>query len=374
VVSASLTQWTVVPVESIPIRFTKPINTSTFSVADDVLSLASPSGANLKGAIGGVVWSGGNTILALSLPAQSRFGQYTVLLGPAINASDTGLAIDQNLDGVGGTINDNVTVVVNYSPYIGPDASGYSAGASFFENLDLVAGGPGVVDTGLSVGDGSTSLNFGANTFNFYGTSYSGAQALVNSNGLITFGSGTTAYINTDLATSPSQAAIVLRWDDWRTDVNTADRVLYRLDEQTGDGVADRMVIEWSDMVNYGNPASPATFQAILELNKASRAGTITFNYLDLIVGAPAGDGGASAAVGIKAAGTSGGNRVLASLDRPGNPWVGSGRAMRFGLDVVPSQIPSATAPAKRLPRVKLRMSEVSGLPAPADFSVINCA
>jgi len=54
---------------------------------------------------------------------------------------------------------------------------------------------------------------------------------LVNSNGLITFGSGTTAYINTDLAISPSQAAIVLRWDDWRTDVNTADRVLYRLDE-----------------------------------------------------------------------------------------------------------------------------------------------
>jgi len=89
VVSASLTQSSVLPVESIPIRFTKPINTSTFSVADDVLSLASPSGANLKGLIGGVVWSGGNTILTLSLPAQSRVGQYTLLLGPAINASDT---------------------------------------------------------------------------------------------------------------------------------------------------------------------------------------------------------------------------------------------------------------------------------------------
>jgi len=95
VVSASLTQWTVVPVESIPIRFTKPINTSTFSVADDVLNLASPSGANLRGPIGGVVWSGGNTILTLSLPAQSRVGQYTLLIRPAINASDTGLAIDQ---------------------------------------------------------------------------------------------------------------------------------------------------------------------------------------------------------------------------------------------------------------------------------------
>jgi len=54
---------------------------------------------------------------------------------------------------------------------------------------------------------------------------------LVNSNGLITFGSGTTAYINTDLATSPSHAARSVLWDDWRTDVNTADRVLYRLDE-----------------------------------------------------------------------------------------------------------------------------------------------
>jgi len=134
------------------------------------------------------------------------------------------------------------------------------------------------------------------------------------------------------------------------------------------------MVIEWSVVVNYDNPASPATFQAILEHNTGSRAWTITFNYFDLIVGAPAGDGGASAAVGIKAAGTSGGNRVLASLDRPGNPWLGSGRAMRFGLDEVPSQIPSATAPAKRLARVKLQMSEVSGLPAPADFSVINRA
>ena len=116
---------------------------------------------------------------------------------------------------------------------------------------------------------------------------------MVNSNGLITFGSGTTAYINTDLATSPSHAARSVLWDDWRTDVNTADRVLYRLDEQTGDGVADRMVIEWSVVVNYDNPASPATFQAILEHNTGSRAGTITFNYLDLIVGAPAGDGGA---------------------------------------------------------------------------------
>lgn len=54
------------------------------------------------------------------------------MLGPAINASDTALAIKQNLDGVGGTINDNVTVVVNDSPCIGADASGYSAGASFF--------------------------------------------------------------------------------------------------------------------------------------------------------------------------------------------------------------------------------------------------
>lgn len=258
-----------------------------FSLSEDLISLTGPTGNNLRPALTAATWSAGDTVLTFQLTPQTRTGPYTLVLGPNIAAKDTGLPIDQNLDGIGGTPQDHITVVLNYSPYLGPDASGYLAGPALFENLDLIPGQPGVIDTGLSADDSSVAIPLGSNTFNFYGTTYTASQLFANSNGLITFGSGTTAYANTDLTSSPTQPAIAVLWDDWRTDVNANDRLLYRFDDLDSNATADRLILEWSEVINYTFTGSPATFQAILELNTGNRPGSITLNYPGLDVAPP---------------------------------------------------------------------------------------
>lgn len=370
--ASSLNQSTVVPVTGISVKFTKSMNPESFSLAEDLVSLTGPGAINLKPAVSAATWSDSNRTLTLALPTQTSLGNYAMVLGPKITSADNGLQIDQDADGVGGTLTDNITVNVTYNPFIGPDAFGYTAGAAFFEPLDLVAGAPGVVDTGLSSDDSSTSINIGSNTFNFYGTVYSGTQLFPNTNGLITFGSGTNAYSNTDLTTSPTQASIAVLWDDWRTDVNSADRVLYKLEDTTGDGTADRAIIEWSDVINYDFPSSPGTFQAILELNTGTRPGTITLNYTDAIVGGSGGDNGASSTVGIKTVGAAGSNRLLAALNDPASPLIGSGKAIRVGLDIVAPDVTSAKASNDRFVQVTMQLSEPIRTPLVSAFTLVN--
>ena len=69
----------------------------------------------------------------------------------------------------------------------------------------------------------------------------------------------------------------------------------------------------------------PITFETILDVD-----GTIIFNYKNLYSG-DAGAGGASATVGIKAAGTPGSNRLLVSFNSAANPLVASGTSLEIG-------------------------------------------
>jgi hypothetical protein len=235
-----------------------------------------------------------------------------------------------------GTILDNDTAV------IGSDAFGYTAVAAPFESLDLVQGAPGVI-TVRSTGDNSTrTVNFpSGNTFHFYGTSF--ASLIVSTNGLITFGSGTSAATNTDLTTSPSQRAIAPLWDDWE-DIMSSAIILARYDDTDASGSPDRLVIEWNAQRAPISP-SPVMFQAILQLNTGPQAGAITFNYADTDTG-DLGSHGASATVGIKDAGSQGANRLLVSFNST-SPWVGSGKAIRFAVaaDTTPPAI-ELTSPA----------------------------
>ena len=58
----------------------------------------------------------------------------------------------------------------------------------------------------LSVDYGYDQIPLGSNTFNFYGTSYTGSsQLFVDVNGLISFGSPDNEYTKLDLTSSPSQ-------------------------------------------------------------------------------------------------------------------------------------------------------------------------
>lgn len=222
----------------------------------------------------------------------------------------------------------------------------YLAASHPYESLDLVPG-TGVI----TVVDGSASeiaaLNLGTNTFRFYGIDYTGANSLfVSSNGLITFGSANPSPANSNLMTAPSQPAIAPFWDDLVTASGGTGRILARFDDLNADLVADRLVIEWSQVTHAPSSTSSATFQAILSLNSGSDDGQIIFNYPDLGFGSQAYDQGASATVGISAGGGSASNRLLISRDYHSNPLVQTGTAILFDRtrpDAIIAPVPTIT-------------------------------
>ncbi len=223
--------------------------------------------------------------------------------------------------GVGTISNDDA------SGFIGADAFGYVARVGVFESLDLVPGGAGVGTVISSGDDVVVALSLGAN-FNYYGTTFT--TVFVSSNGLLTFASGNSSYLNTDLTASPSQRSIAPMWDDWISSFGNT-MVLRRFDDPNADGVRDRVVIEWNRVMGYSSSPSTATFQAILQLNTGSTPGTIYFNYPDLNTGNFRSNGG-SATIGIKDAGSQGGNRILISFNAL-SPYVGSGKAIQIQFE-----------------------------------------
>ncbi len=227
---------------------------------------------------------------------------------------------------VGANINDaqGAGTITNddFGNIIGSDAFGYVARTGTFENIDLTPGGAGVGTVISSGDDVVVQLLLGAN-FNFYGIT--STSVFVSSNGLLTFGSGNSSYTNTDLTTSPSQRSIAPLWDDWVSTLGNT-MVLRRFDDTTGDGVRDRVIIEWNRVQGYASSPSSATFQAILQLNTGSTPGDVSFNYFDLDTGDFRSNGG-SATVGIKAGGTQGDNRILIAQNAL-SPHVGSGKAI----------------------------------------------
>lgn len=222
------------------------------------------------------------------------------------------------------------TVIDDDTALIGTEGFGYSATTYPFESINLVPGAAGVV-TIRSTGDNNSNaitLSNGA-TFSFYGTNYTTLN--VSTNGLIAFGSSTTSAANTDLTSSPSQRVIAPMWDDW---INTTGNaiLLSKYEDTNGDGVNDRLILEWNSVQGAPTSPSPVTFQAILQLNTGTTPGTITFNYPDLDAGSTRSNGG-SATVGIKDTNTQGTKRLLVSFNSATNPYVSSGQAIRFTPD-----------------------------------------
>ena len=168
-----------------------------------------------------------------------------------------------------------------------------------------------------------TAEDLGGFEFDFYGTVYQ--ELYVSDNGLITFGSGSTEYDNTDLTTSPSQASIAPYWDDLVIDGSDDAAVLW---EVRGSGDQQRLILQWNDIrYAYGSGLGQITFQAVLDETDNS----MQFNYLDLESSSSRAEG-ASATVGIKDAGpqSPGGNVLLISLDDGPNNFVGTGQSTRI--------------------------------------------
>ena len=213
---------------------------------------------------------------------------------------------------------------------VGPDAFGYLAQAVTPTFQDISTTGTPVLQ---GVDDGTFFLSSTALAgfkIRFYGTLYN--SIYFSSNGLITFGSGNSEFFNEDLSNDPSQAAISPFWDDLIVTGQPDSAVYWQVQ---GPGAARQLVLEWKDVTFFNGPRlGHLTFEAILN----SADGSIQFNYQSLSEGA-AGDGGASATVGIKDAGTQGGNRLLVSFDAGPNAFVGAGLSTL--IHVVPAPPPT---------------------------------
>ena len=324
------------PVSSIDFRFDQPMDPSGFSVADDVLQFTGPGGVDLRGTIAGVAWPRPDT-LRVSFAEQSGEGAYVMLIGPRVLAADNGHPMDQDRDERPGETNDDrYAATFTIDPCIGPDGFGYEACAAPFVPVDLVEGAPGVLKLLDGPGPGLAPVDLGANSFTFYGITFSGSASIfVNENGLITFGTGYTGRQNTDLQFAPGQYTIAPLWDSWSVSGAAEDVVLGRFDDTTGDGTADRLIVQWRVRPDQFPEYFPVTFQAILQLNTGSAPGEMTFNYTQVLTSNEFANGG-SATVGLR---DPGGRRLVLSVDQRDNPFIGNQKAIRIRQVAAPATI-----------------------------------
>jgi hypothetical protein len=131
------------------------------------------------------------------------------------NASETDVGFYSVLvSGPGGSvISANASLVVDDLLLFGPDSAGYvgrrRTGAPM---QDISATGTAILQ---NADDAAIPIPLGF-AFSFYGVSRS--SAYISSNGLITFGSGETDYLNADLSAVPvPRPTIAVAWDVWYT-------------------------------------------------------------------------------------------------------------------------------------------------------------
>lgn len=170
--------------------------------------------------------------------------------------------------------------------------------------------------------DAAASVPIGFN-FSFFGANQS--SVFVSTNGIMTFGTGFTTFGNTDMTTTPAQAAIAPFWDDLHAAGGAADSNIFF--QTSGSGPNEHLTVQWNKVRFFsgGTAGDTLTFQAQLYAD-----GRIEFNYLDLVSGSAAGNNGGGASVGIKAAGTQGPDRVLLSFNSAISPFVGTGKSTRL--------------------------------------------
>ncbi|MBX7104648.1 MAG: FG-GAP-like repeat-containing protein [Gemmataceae bacterium] len=362
------------PVNRARVSFNKPITSSTFTTAD-IVSFTGPGGANLAGTITGVVpasTSGTSAIFDVTFTAVAAPGMYRIVIGPNI-ADPLGHPLDQNLDGTSNS-GDNYTAsfAISAPGTVGPDAFGYTA-AGVTVPTGSIVGRPGTFPIFTNTDDQASQINFGANSFNFYGTSYGGnGKVWVSTNGLMTFGlnAGNYAFVNDDLSTATVPTLAVL-WDDWNVGTGSP-QVLGLFEDLTGDSVPDRLIVEWNQVKHNAPGATDTgvTFQAILELNTGTRPGTIICSYLDILADNPSYDNGASATVGIVRP-AEGASPLLLGFNTSAQPLVQSGKAVSFSVPRVQSVTRSDPSPnATGTGRFQVTFSEgVTGLDA-SDFTL----
>lgn len=289
-------------VDHVRVTFNKPIDPATFAL-DDVSFSAEGADVPITEVV--PMAATNNTSFRIGFAPQAAIGTYTMNIGPNIMAADGDL-LDGNRSGTGGEPGDVYVVIFTITePRViaGPDGTGHQVlGPAAPSEIDLEPGDPGVVVTIDNSDDSATSIDLGQNTFTFHGNSYTGPdQLFVSTNGLISFIQGNAAYANDTLADMDAPTLAVL-WDDWSTNADDLDQVLHRFVDADGDGQTEKLIVEWSRVVNIDAPGSGrATFQAALSLNTGAADGEVLLTYADLDLGNADYDDGRSATVGLSA-------------------------------------------------------------------------
>lgn len=153
------------------------------------------------------------------------------------------------------------------------DEQVYTGTTLTFSNVDDAFNGP---------------INLGF-TFNYFGTDYT--QAYVSTNGILSFGSGYTAYSN---SSSGLNNAIHAFWDDLIIQTGTSNVYTATVGEEG----SRRFIAQWTNMYFFSTTVTMGTFQAILY----EETGAIRIQYRDLLGGARS--NGNSATIGIKNSGS----------------------------------------------------------------------
>jgi extracellular elastinolytic metalloproteinase len=195
-------------------------------------------------------------------------------------------------------------------------ASGYSVAGVPFGFTDIGVTGTTILQ---NVDDSTATVNLPF-TFNFYGTNYT--QLFPSSNGLIAFGSATSTFSNTSLASNPTQAVIAPFWDDLYLFNATSDATLK---SQVIGAVGSRqLILQWNKINFYSSTGGDTlTFQVIL----SEGSNTIRINYLDLAVAGNTRSEGTSATIGIKQTNPAGASFI--DIANPGpNALVGTGKSL----------------------------------------------
>jgi hypothetical protein len=246
----------------------------------------------------------------------------------------------------------------------GPDEYGYV----FLDETE--PGGPAFawIDTlGSTVqpiegddGRGEVSLPF---DFSYYGIRYN--TIWVCTNGWFSFGDdpGVSQYSNRRIPDpdDPNQAVFPF-WDDLAVGPDYHGNIRTRT---VGSAPTRQFVVTWNRVQELGDTGQ-ISFQVVL----AERDSSITFQYLDVIVGSPDFDSGASASVGIESHLGLGPTGLEYSYDEPA---LRNSRAIKFWKRIIPHDVgvvaitspPSNTPLGAYVPRALVKNFGTQAQPAP---------
>jgi hypothetical protein len=324
------------PITSIRVTYNKPMQSSTFTL-QDIASFTGPGGTNLLSQIAAItpVVSGGLSA-AFDITFTSNLttpGGYSMVIEPTV-LDQGGNPVDQNGDGQSNSADRfTANLSIQLPNTVGPDAFGYDGVGAPVQNLELVGQTGTTPITFSSTDDAFAPINLGTNTFNFYGTTYTGNnQMFVSTNGLITFGAGSLEYDNSSGLSNLPVSAIAVLWDDWVR--GALPHSLYKISDTNGDGTNDRLVIEWNQ-VQHHSGSGRVTFMVALDLNTGATPGGIFFNFPDLTTNDQY-NNGVSATVGLHKAGPGKPHDLIISHNGS-NSLVGNQKAVQASVPRVAS-------------------------------------